>query len=195
MATFCALEANYDSHPDPFNLKSYLKSNADTRLMPKNLQHFYKKQNELIHSFLNNDLVQDDEETSLIEYKIAMYGSLMANIALFALQLTAAVFSGSLALFATTVDAFMVSINNKDLASNLVLLYAGFLASKHNYITHPTGKNRYKTAGIIVFAVLMSTLSIQIFIESLKQFVQGENSLSINYITYVILGLALCIYS
>jgi cation diffusion facilitator family transporter len=113
-----------------------------------------------------------------------MYGSLAANIFLFVCQLTAAILSGSLVFFATTADAFM------DLASSSVLIYTGILASKEDYMKYPTGKAKYKTAGIIIFSTLMCTLSLQIFVESIKRLIDGESALTIDIITYLIIGIA-----
>ena len=93
-----------------------------------------------------------------MKLKIAVYGSLIANILLFSLQLVAAIVSQSLSLLATTADAFM------DLMSTIVLVIASRAALKENYLSYPTGKSRYETAGIIVFATLMSTLSIQLIV-------------------------------
>ena len=142
---------------DPLNLKKF---KVDLGLLKSSeLRAFYKEQNDLIDSFLANPEDEDDRnEIDVPEYKIAMYGSFSANVVLFSLQLTAAILSKSLALLATTLDAFM------DLASGIVLLYTGRLAASHNYLAYPTGKGKYKTAGIIVFSTLMGTLALQIWV-------------------------------
>jgi divalent metal cation (Fe/Co/Zn/Cd) transporter len=63
--------------------------------------------------------------------KIAIYGSVVANVILFALQLVAAVTSGSLSIFSTMADAFM------DLLSSVVLLWASRQAAKTNLTKYP----------------------------------------------------------
>jgi divalent metal cation (Fe/Co/Zn/Cd) transporter len=111
-----------------------------------------------------------------------MFISLSANILLFVAQLTAALLSGSLTLFATTLDAFM------DLASIFVLIFAGKLAASSNIHKYPTGRTKYKTAGIIVFATLMATLSLQIWSESIQSFVKGSRDVNVGFVSIVIVG-------
>jgi hypothetical protein len=154
---------------DPFRLSTFIKSKKDLdSLKSRKLKEFYKDQNEIIETFLNPPgSIHVEEETTLLPYKIAVYGSFGANCTLFALQLTAAILSGSLALLATTADAMM------DVASSSVLIIAGVMASKSNYIKYPTGKQKYKTIGIIVFSTLMATLSIQLIVESVKSFTEA----------------------
>ncbi|KAI8900892.1 putative cation efflux pump [Globomyces pollinis-pini] len=159
---------------DPLNLKQYLKSPSELgRIKNKGLVEFYEKQNEFIDTVLDPINVGLEDEIHLKEYKIAMYGSFAANVFLFGLQLTAALLSGSLSLFATTADSFM------DVTSNSVLLWTGRLASKENYMQYPTGKQKYKTAGIIVFATLMATLSVQLIVESGKTLTEGKHNLDL----------------
>lgn len=125
------------------------------------------------------------EETEVREYKIALYASLVANAVLFVLQLTSAILSGSLALFATAADAFM------DLASTLVLIVAGRMSSKQDFVRYPAGKSRFKTIGIILFATLMSTLSLQLVSESAQSLAAGYRALKIDF--YVIALIAFSI--
>lgn len=67
----------------------------------------------------------------LWKLKIAIYGSVVANVLLFTLQLIAAVSSGSLSIFSTMADAFM------DLLSSTVLLWASRQANKTNLMKYP----------------------------------------------------------
>ena len=116
---------------------------------------------------------------------MAIYGSLCANILLFGLQLVGAILSRSLSLFATTADAFM------DVASNLVLVFASRLASSENQLMYPTGKARYETAGTIVFACLMSTLSVQLIVESIQSLISRSDDLNIGTVSLVCIGVAI----
>ncbi|KAJ3351452.1 hypothetical protein HDU91_006123 [Kappamyces sp. JEL0680] len=195
---------------DPLQLKSYIVS-AETlkelsgKKKGKDLVEFYTNQNDLIGSFLSRPEGDNRNEVELPEYKIAMYMSLSANVFLFGGQLTAAILSGSLALFATTLDAFM------DLASNLVLLYTGLgcvslnldrfvkwsyawtghIASTHSPHEYPTGKTKYKTAGIIVFSTLMATLALQIWSESIQTLMKGSRDINIDWISLMIVGIGI----
>ena len=178
--------------PDPLNLKSYIKPTSfihKIRQSNKKLAEFYKHQNDLINLLLTPPgLPSQENEQSLMEYKIAMFGSLGANICLFMLQLIAAILSGSLVLFATTADAFM------DVTSSLVLIFFGRLAEQENYLSFPTGKGKYKTAGIVIFSTLMSTLALQLVVESVKKIIDGlsgnTNFLRFDLFTYVSVGIA-----
>jgi cation diffusion facilitator family transporter len=171
---------------DPYQLSQYIKPASElSTIKNKELKSFYKRQNELIETFLTPAGAEAySEETEQLPYKVAVYGSFAANVLLFVLQLLAALFSGSLALLATTADAFM------DVASSTVLIVAGVIASKPNYIKYPTGKQKYKTAGIIVFSTLMATLSIQLFVESIKALTDGSHNLRVDYFTYGMLAIA-----
>jgi divalent metal cation (Fe/Co/Zn/Cd) transporter len=68
------------------------------------------------------------------QLKIAVYGSVLANVVLFVLQLIAAISSGSLSIFATMADAFM------DLLSSAVLLWATRQAARPNLMKYPAVK-------------------------------------------------------
>ncbi|KAJ3078748.1 hypothetical protein HK102_004269, partial [Quaeritorhiza haematococci] len=152
----------------------------------KKLAKFYERQNELIDELLKPvDWKAQGEEKRKIQVKIAIYGTFGANIVLFALQLTAALSSGSLALFATMADAFM------DLMSNSVLLLSQRAATKSSPLKYPTGKARMETAGIIVFSVLMTSLSIQLVIEGIKKLISHSVEIDLRPIAIVCVAIAL----
>ncbi|TPX38129.1 hypothetical protein SmJEL517_g00166 [Synchytrium microbalum] len=172
---------------DPLFLRKSLKSAAELAQLRKTgpngrkLSAFYEAQNELIEELLSpvedkSDAAVAAEEERLLKLKIAVYGSLGANVFLFCLQLAAAILSGSLALFATMADAFM------DLASSIVLVYAGHAAAGSNEMKYPTGKAKFETAGIIVFSSLMATVSVQLIVESCRALASNEHSVDLNYL-------------
>jgi hypothetical protein len=157
------------SLPDPLGLRRGIKSEAEIKRLcnsriasKRRLGEFYKEQNELIEELLRPVGLSEEERREAAldsrRVQIAVYGSVMANIILFLLQLFAAIDSGSLSLFATMADAFM------DLLSSVVLMLAGHEASKENLHKYPTGKSRMETIGIIVFSALMSTVSVQLMV-------------------------------
>ncbi|KAI8069967.1 cation efflux family-domain-containing protein [Gongronella butleri] len=155
---------------DPLFLTTSKKSEDELldlkrRGSSKKVRQFYREQNELIDDMLGPLNPEDDEEQErqMLKLKIAVYGSVVANILLFALQLVAAITSGSLSIFATMADAFM------DLLSSIVLMWAGRQASKPNLVKYPAGKARMETAGIMVFACLMSCVAIFLIIESAQK--------------------------
>ncbi|KAI8916637.1 cation efflux family-domain-containing protein [Powellomyces hirtus] len=179
---------------DPLQLAQRKVSEPELKALAKGgrrkLSEFYAQQNELIDSLLRPpDLIEDaeGEERRLMKLKIAVYGSLCANIALFGLQLVAAILSGSLALLATTADSFM------DLGSSLVLVYAGRAADSDNPLKYPTGKRRMETAGILVFSIMMGTLSVQLMIEGARTLTGGEHVIDLSSMSIALVGTAIAI--
>ncbi|KAI8818587.1 cation efflux family-domain-containing protein [Fimicolochytrium jonesii] len=184
------LEVVRGGESDPLLLRQRKVSDSELENLSKSgkrkLSKFYEKQNELIDDLLRPpDVVEEGEERRLLKLKIAVYGSVVANVCLFALQLVAAVLSGSLALFATTADAFM------DLASSLVLVFAGKAALTENPLLYPTGKTRMETAGILIFSIMMGTLSIQLLIEGVRTLISASHDIDLSPISIGLVGAAI----
>lgn len=116
---------------DPLDLRKYKVTESHIKSASRNVANFYRDQNNLIDSFLTDMEcnVEEKNEIDFVEYKIAMYTSAVANVMLFGVQLAAAILTGSLALFATTLDAFM------DVASTVVLIVTGRVAA-NSVISH-----------------------------------------------------------
>ncbi|KAJ3292768.1 hypothetical protein HDU79_001094 [Rhizoclosmatium sp. JEL0117] len=152
---------------------------------------FYEAQNEQIEEMLkpvgSAEEAEAAEDEKLVKVQIAIYGSLVANVVLFGLQLYASVSSGSLSLFATMADAFM------DLASNLVLVFANITAAKKNRQRFPTGKRRFETAGIVVFSCIMGALSVELIIEGAKAIAGGEHTTDLNVMNLSCIGVAIAV--
>jgi cation diffusion facilitator family transporter len=178
----CDIELN--PRVDPLNLAQHIKTDLSSLANPK-LVDFYKKQNDLINSFLDPFKATDDQEMLHLKLKIAINGSFAANVFLFALQLTASILSGSLALFASSADSFM------DVASSFVLFFASKIASQHNLIDYPVGKSRFEPVGIIIFATLMSTLSLQILITSIQSLINGNRDIAIGTVSIICISVAI----
>ncbi|KAH8550140.1 cation efflux family-domain-containing protein [Umbelopsis sp. PMI_123] len=193
VADNASLESGGKSKPnDPLLLQNLKKNEEDIKLIRKNggsrrVQKFYREQNSLIDEMLGplNPESEEDEEKRMLKLKIAVYGSVLANIALFALQLAAAILSGSLSIFATMADAFM------DLLSSVILMWATRQAAKPNLMKYPAGKARMETAGIIVFSCLMACVAIFLIIESAQKLVSGsqEPNLDVKAIAFVAIAL------
>ncbi|KAL0072940.1 cation efflux family-domain-containing protein [Phycomyces blakesleeanus] len=154
---------------DPLFLLSSKKSKADLKRMKKEgisnkIRKFYIKQNKLIDSMLSPHQFEVlDQDSQQLRLKIAIYGTVGANVVLFCLQLIAATTSGSLSIFSTMSDSFM------DLLSSAVLLWTSRQAAKVNLLEYPNGKARVETAGIIVFSSLMSCLALFLIIEAVQK--------------------------
>jgi divalent metal cation (Fe/Co/Zn/Cd) transporter len=78
-----------------------------------------------------------------------------------------------------------------DLASSFVLVGAAHIAAKQNYIKYPAGKSKYETAGIIVFATLMCTLSLEIVVTSIQGITAADHDLSFSFVSIICVGVAL----
>lgn len=183
----------YTSSNDPYQLSSRLKTASELSLIRANtsrkrdgcgnitinkaatkarrLQSFYEAQNENIERWLKpveehvSDAKKAEEENSL-KLKIAIHGSLVANIILAILQLYGAIASGSLSLFTTMVDAVF------DPMSNLTLIICNRAIRKVDPRRFPSGKARIETAGNIFFCFLMTAVSFLIVVLSLMEFIQ-----------------------
>ncbi|CEG79361.1 Putative Cation diffusion facilitator [Rhizopus microsporus] len=158
----------------------------------RKLQKFYKNQNELIDSMLtaldkNTQQQEEEESKQLLKLKIAIYGSVVANVLLFALQLVAAISSGSLSIFSTMADAFM------DLLSSTVLLWASRQANKTNLTKYPAGKSRMESVGIIIFSCLMSCVALFLIIESAQKLVENDHSPDLTYLAIGFVSSALAV--
>ncbi|KAJ3395165.1 hypothetical protein HDU84_002739 [Entophlyctis sp. JEL0112] len=165
-----------------------IKASFKSRKKAAAVAGFYERQNHLIEVLLEpvGTVANDDEHEKLLKVKIAIYGSLLANLLLFCLQLFAAVSSSSLSLFATMADSFM------DLMSNLVLVFANLTAAKRNLQRYPAGKKRFETAGIVVFSCAMGALSVQLITESAKALAAGshDTDLTVSNISSICVAVA-----
>ncbi|KAH7392934.1 cation efflux family-domain-containing protein [Pyrenochaeta sp. MPI-SDFR-AT-0127] len=166
---------------------------------PKHMKKFYTRQNALIDQFLQSG---DEERLAALDHlengpkvRFAVNASFIVNFCLFVIQMYAAISTGSLSLFATAADAFM------DLVSSCVMLVTSRLAARPSVYKYPVGRTRIETIGIIMFCCLMTTVAIQLIIESGRALGGGERDseeLHIIPIAFVAVAIfckgSLCIY-
>ncbi|KAF2727463.1 hypothetical protein EJ04DRAFT_137478 [Polyplosphaeria fusca] len=201
------LEVNSYAGEDPLDLGKHRRSNVSQRQMKidhpdankRHMKKFYTRQNALIDQFLQSG---DEERLAAIDtlengpkVKFAVNASFLVNFCLFIIQMYAAISTGSLSLFATAADAFM------DLVSSIVMLVTSRLASRPSVYKYPVGRTRIETIGIIMFCCLMTTVAIQLIIESGRTLGGGpKESEELHIIPLVFVGIAifckgsLCIY-
>ncbi|KAG0328656.1 hypothetical protein BGZ99_004926 [Dissophora globulifera] len=178
---------------DPMSLESKRMPEDQIKAMRRsrrNVQAFYREQNELITDLIDpiegREGAKEQEEKNQLKLKIAIYGSVGVNVLLFLLQLYAAISSKSLSLLATMADSFM------DLLSGVILMFAARASTTSNWHKYPSGKSRMETAGTIVFASLMATVSLQLIIESVRSLTDGNkeppmpNSLAIAFVGFAL---------
>lgn len=192
-----ASKSSYNPN-DPLNFGRHRRDNVTQRQMKidhpngnkRKLKKFYTRQNELIDQFLG----ADDEEAQKVEedarvapkIKFAVNASFTVNFCLFIIQLYAAVSTGSLALFATAADAFM------DLVSSFVMLITSRMAARASVYKYPVGRTRIETIGIILFCALMTTVAIQLLVESGRSLSGGpQHADALNVIPIIFVSVAI----
>ncbi|KAK8136567.1 cation efflux family protein [Apiospora sp. TS-2023a] len=175
---------------DPLNFGRHRRENVTQRQMKidhpqgnkRKLKKFYTRQNELIDQFLG----ADDEEQLKVEedarvapkIKFAVVGSFVVNFCLFVIQLYAAVSTGSLSM---------------DLVSSFVMLITSWLAARASVYAYPVGRTRIETIGIILFCALMTTVAIQLLVESARTLGGGATeSKELHIIPIVFVAVAIC---
>lgn len=141
----------------------------------KRLQTFYQNQNETIERWLRPvdehvRLAEVFDGENKLKYKIAVQGSFAANLLLAALQIYAAVSSGSLSLFTTMADAIF------DPLSNITLITCHRAIKTVDPRRFPSGKARIETAGNIVFCFLMTSVSFILIVLSIMELSHGAPS-------------------
>ncbi|GMY33166.1 metal tolerance protein 9-like [Fagus crenata] len=136
---------------------------------------YYKKQERLREGFtemekmaeagcMPGSLTEDEMQQLVKSERIAIHISNIANVVLFALKLYASIESRSLAVIASTLDSLL------DLLSGFILWFTAHAMRNPNQYRYPIGKKRMQPVGIIVFASVMTTLGLQILLESGRQF-------------------------
>lgn len=150
------------------SVTSVKHDNSKTRFLPSfgrnkvryhRVQGFYSRQNETIERLLKSveehvaDAKQEEGDDHL-KFKIAVWGSFLANILLCGLQLFGAITSGSLSLFTTMADAIF------DPMSNVTLIVSNRAVKRVDPSRFPSGKARLETIGNIVFCFLMTAVSM-----------------------------------
>ncbi|KAJ2491197.1 hypothetical protein IWW47_005074, partial [Coemansia sp. RSA 2052] len=181
------------SERDPLGLRSKIVSNLDD--FHHKTREFYSRQNQFIEQCLSSmnqsDALRQRREAELdaqdLKVRIASYGSLIANIVLFGLQLYTAISSKSLSLFATMADSFM------DLLSSGTLVYAGWVTRyrANNSYKYPVGKRRTLGVGIVIFSTLMAGLSIQLLIESIRGLTSPKHNQNVSAANIACIAVAL----
>lgn len=193
----------YTRENDPFELASKIKSQHEisqikantarkrgTGCRPikeatkgsssKKLQGFYESQNENIERLLKPvdehvRLAREFNTQNQLKFKIAVYGSFVANVLLSILQLYGAISSGSLSLFTTMADSVF------DPLSNLTLVLCSKAVRRVDPRKFPAGKARIETAGNIFFCFLMTAVSMILIVLSAKQLAEGSTSDTLDF--------------
>lgn len=184
----------------------------DATLRKSKLKGYYKRQNELIDSFVQAEHrirerqarmaaglpspssiaeQQADDEDAAPAVRFAINISFAANVLLFAIKIFASIYSGSLAVIASAIDSSL------DLVSGSIIFIAARLAAKKNLLKYPIGKTRLEPLSIIVFAAVMGMASLQLLRESFQRIMDGLNEgapvIVIDAVTFGVLGAVIAV--
>ncbi|EPE09752.1 cation diffusion facilitator 1 [Ophiostoma piceae UAMH 11346] len=149
-------------------------SAARRALQTRKLKGFYKEQNALIENMLKSveehqAEARQEQGDDQLRYRIAVYGSFVANLVLAGLQVYGAVSSGSLSLFTTMADAIF------DPLSNVTLIITNRAVKRVDPARFPSGKARLETVGNIAFCFIMTAVSFILIAFSVRQLIDGRD--------------------
>ncbi|KAG4281489.1 hypothetical protein FPRO06_10394 [Fusarium proliferatum] len=148
------IKANTSRKRDSLPNRRSVPSKMGPKAKARKLQGFYKNQNAAIDRMLKSveehrDEARDQHGEDQLKFRIAVWGSFAANVALSGVQLYAAISSKSLSLFTTMADSVF------DPLSNLTLILSARAIRHVDSRRFPAGKARLETVGNIVFCFLM----------------------------------------
>jgi cation diffusion facilitator family transporter len=165
----------------PSTRKYYLPFNL---MKKKRVEAFYERQKELEELFeqdkeLTNPSNTEESKAKLEEVAkkhvwltyletFSINFSFFCNICLFLLKLTAAIITLSISVIASTLDSFL------DLLSGTIIFVVTRIRnrkSKMDFYNFPVGKSRIEPIGIIIFASVMATASLQVIKEAVSEII------------------------
>ncbi|MBA0749987.1 hypothetical protein Gogos_003857, partial [Gossypium gossypioides] len=170
-----------------------------------NVAEYYQQQVEMLEGFNEMDALaergfipgmsKEEREKLARSETLAIRISNVANMVLFAAKVYASVWSGSLAIIASTLDSLL------DLLSGFILWFTAFSMSTPNPYQYPIGKKRMQPlvsmlTGILVFASVMATLGLQIILESVRTMVSDDDEFNLTneqerWVVGIMLGVTL----
>ncbi|KAK0466146.1 CDF-like metal transporter [Desarmillaria tabescens] len=172
---------------DPYNLREGLRTHSQLeeirhRKKGKAIVKYQNKQNDLI-SYLLKPMekhtieAKDEEDSARLFVKIAVWASLLSNLALCVIQMYAAVSSLSLSLLATGIDSVF------DIGSNILLFWLHRKAERLDSSKWPVGGARLENIGNIVYAVSgnfltrcrMACVNLIVVVEAVRSLISQSN--------------------
>jgi cation diffusion facilitator family transporter len=158
---------------------SLLPRRGRTALQARRVTSFYEAQNETISRLLKSveeHVAEARQEAGddQLKFRIAVWGSFVANVVLAILQIYGAISSGSLSLFTTMADAIF------DPLSNVTLIMTNRAVRRVDPSRFPSGKARLETVGNIVFCFLMTAVSFILIAFSIRDLVERQGSTELN---------------
>ncbi|KAH7246816.1 hypothetical protein MRS44_014634 [Fusarium solani] len=168
------IKANTSRKRDGAAGRKCIPDQVGSKVKARKLQGFYKNQNAAIERMLKSveehrDEARQEHGDDQLKFRIAVWGSFAANVVLSAVQLYAAISSGSLSLFTTMADSIF------DPLSNLTLILSARAIRRVDPRRFPAGKARLETVGNIVFCFLMIAVSLIIIAFACQELVQEKD--------------------
>ncbi|KAI1427895.1 cation efflux family-domain-containing protein [Xylaria sp. FL1777] len=144
------------------------------------IKRFYTQQNKLIDQFLgaeDEERLQVEEDARMApRIKFAVNASFVVNFGLFVIQVYAAASTGSLSV---------------DLVSSFIIWITSRMAAQPSVYKYPVGRTRIETIGIILFCSLLTTVAVELLIESIRTLAAGaRESEPLQIIPLVFVGVA-----
>ncbi|KAL7765467.1 hypothetical protein ACKLNR_003383 [Fusarium oxysporum f. sp. zingiberi] len=138
------IKANTSRKRDSLPGRKTVSGEVGPKTKARKLQGFYKNQNAAIDRMLKSveehrDEARDQHGEDQVKFRIAVWGSFAANVALSGVQLYAAISSKSLSLFTTMADSIF------DPLSNLTLILSARAIRHVDSRRFPAGKARLET--------------------------------------------------
>jgi hypothetical protein len=139
------------------------------------LSSYYSEQLEFLEGLREVDALLSREGQDADDVKpeknvnLAINLSNAANLILLASKIPLCIITGSLAILASVLDSLL------DLAVGLLLFFARRAVQNENKYEYPIGKARMQPLGIVVFAAMMGTVSIQIMLQGLTDIISQKS--------------------
>jgi cation diffusion facilitator family transporter len=136
------------------------------------VKNYYEQQNEYVNCLKEIVNIEAGIEKEMLtsqspEISRAIRWSLYMTFVLITLKLTAAIYSGSIAIIASAVDSAL------DVLSQGTLVFTSRLVNKKDPYNYPSGKSRVEPLSIVVFAVIMGMSAFFLLYESIQVLISG----------------------
>ena len=120
---------------------------------------------------LEQDLGDDDVDSSSKVVTFAIYLNFAANAILLAGKIAVIVLTSSLSVLASLVDAAL------DFLSTAIVWTTTKLIARKDEYRYPVGRRRLEPLGVLVFSVIMITSFFQVFLECINRLTSGDHSI------------------
>ncbi|XP_028410023.1 metal tolerance protein 11-like [Dendronephthya gigantea] len=147
----------------------------------KNVQQYYKRQEELQSMLADGDEINKVNEPASKFATRAAKISLACNLLLLIGKTIACVLSGSLSIISSLVDSAI------DLISGVLIWLTNRSIRMTNFYEYPVGKTRLEPLAITVLSVIMAIASLQIIIESVQSLVKNSSGPDMSLPTIIII--------